>query len=812
MEIDHCAPHQIADLLSRWRLTDDEILDPKSWRATVLPSTRRFLERIRDELDARDTRLFDAGRATGKREYFDRLTVRRLPIRIGDLEVKLDVLVCIGFADVPPGPLEQSLIWGLVWWGKAADSEPVAERLRSLPAPRFEVKTIPGGAGSPHTSTTLLLHRALPADALRRRDEDGLVQEITEELKRLMASAQERSAQPALDRPLSAEALADWLQRARGLAFTPYQVAAFVTALQAKGFVILSGLSGTGKTQLAIRIAELVQGSPPSVIPVRPDWRDSRGLLGYYNPISERFASTQFLRELLQEGRIPPPRPSQLDPNRVRAEMSNVRNDWIGSLQAVVERMEQAEPRELTSSDLETIWKEHANGVASLGQASSHPLIGDDDQLREATARLTAQGTPGQRLIDVLLYLRELGNPWHWARALRALAVFDLDRTSAVVDREALRTVLAGLGYERSFDLARLVRRHDAAGIDAGFEFLRHRIDALFPEFDRFQKAVVPWVIFRQLSGAQTAAGNSQAAVPQHRFVILDEMNLARVEYYFAEFLSVLESDRDEVGVTTQALPLHSESGAVSDGSPEDPSANDVPAELRLPPLLYVVGTVNTDETTHAFSPKVLDRAFTIEFNDVDLARTGGAVPDGGRPTLGQELAQLLAASSVDAGREAMERGMADPRFLAWLSALYERLRPYDLHFGFRTRDEIARFVGYAAVSPLQDGFGDGDASTFAGAFDAAVLAKVLPKLHGPRAKLGVPLTRVLSWAISPVSPEEAAQRIETAIGAAGGTTSEALLRSALPPESSAPMLPYTARKAAWMLCEVMTAGFTSFS
>ncbi len=43
------------------------------------------------------------------------------------------------------------------------------------------------------------------------------------------------------------------------------------------------------------------------------------------------------------------------------------------------------------------------------------------------------------------------------------------------------------------------------------------------------------------------------------------------------------------------------------------------PRELKLPPNLYIIGTVNMDETTHAFSPKVLDRAFTIELSDVDF-------------------------------------------------------------------------------------------------------------------------------------------------------------------------------------------------
>ncbi len=95
-------------------------------------------------------------------------------------------------------------------------------------------------------------------------------------------------------------------------------------------------------------------------------------------------------------------------------------------------------------------------------------------------------------------------------------------------------------------------------------------------------------------------------------FVILDEMNLAHVEYYFADLLSVLESGRDEDGWTSASRCAWA--------IPMTRPAICRHRELRLPPNLYIVGTVNVDETTHAFSPKVLDRAFTLELTDVDFS------------------------------------------------------------------------------------------------------------------------------------------------------------------------------------------------
>lgn len=85
--------------------------------------------------------------------------------------------------------------------------------------------------------------------------------------------------------------------------------------------------------------------------------------------------------------------------------------------------------------------------------------------------------------------------------------------------------------------------------------------------------------------------------------VCLDEMNLARVEYYFSDFLSLIESRRREGGKI------------ITDSFTQD---LDVTYK-SLPDNLYIVGTVNMDETTFQFSRKVLDRANTIELSDIDL-------------------------------------------------------------------------------------------------------------------------------------------------------------------------------------------------
>ncbi|MGG3308557.1 hypothetical protein ABER23_14140 [Paenibacillus lautus] len=99
----------------------------------------------------------------------------------------------------------------------------------------------------------------------------------------------------------------------------------------------------------------------------------------------------------------------------------------------------------------------------------------------------------------------------------------------------------------------------------------------------------------------------------QHKpyFVCLDEMNLARVEYYFSDVLSVIETQEWKQDRIVTSKPINRESLL-----PEDQT---VYGDLSISDNMYLIGTVNMDQTTHPFSKRVLDRANTIEFNYIDL-------------------------------------------------------------------------------------------------------------------------------------------------------------------------------------------------
>lgn len=233
-----------------------------------------------------------------------------------------------------------------------------------------------------------------------------------------------------------------------------------------------------------------------------------------------------------------------------------------------------------------------------------------------------------------------------------------------------------------------------------------------------------------------------EAAKPVNKgepfFVILDEMNLAKVEYYFSDFLSLLES-RTQGKATGEPLRLHDMGGAVmtDDGL-------DIPSQMDIPANVYFTGTVNVDESTYMFSPKVLDRANVIEFNEVVLPgyeeedkeshRFAFKQPDLRKRLPGESGRPFCSLEDFKQYQGLLDT-TADP-----IAGLYQRLRPYHLHFGYRVINEIARFV-VLADQALVNGLDDLDDT-----MDIAFLQKILPKLHGTQARLQAPLRDILTY------------------------------------------------------------------
>jgi 5-methylcytosine-specific restriction protein B len=214
-------------------------------------------------------------------------------------------------------------------------------------------------------------------------------------------------------------------------------------------------------------------------------------------------------------------------------------------------------------------------------------------------------------------------------------------------------------------------------------------------------------------------------------FLILDEMNLSHVERYFADFLSCMESG--------ETMPLHPHS---------DTWSGDVPDSIGLPPNLFVIGTVNVDETTYMFSPKVLDRANVIEFRITtdemrDFLKNPAKADLSSLHTKGAGMAADLVDRAVSPAKAYKDAGDMNARILAF----FTELKKAGAEFGYRTAAEINRFAGITAgIEPGWDQF------TIT---DAAVMQKLLPRLHGSRRKLEPVLSILAGLCLD--KPDEAA-------------------------------------------------------
>jgi hypothetical protein len=193
-------------------------------------------------------------------------------------------------------------------------------------------------------------------------------------------------------------------------------------------------------------------------------------------------------------------------------------------------------------------------------------------------------------------------------------------------------------------------------------------------------------------------------------FLILDEMNLSHVERYFADFLSIMES-KDK-------FKLHNFSV----------SKSNVPNHIEWPKNLFVVGTVNIDETTYMFSPKVLDRANVIEFrvNENEIKQFLEKPKDIKMENL-ISLGANMAANFLEISLKETN-GHKSETLNKTLVNFFKELKKTGAEFGYRTAMEIHRL--YHQLSIINNTLTEDKK------IDIVIIQKLLPKLHGSRRKL----------------------------------------------------------------------------
>lgn len=199
-------------------------------------------------------------------------------------------------------------------------------------------------------------------------------------------------------------------------------------------------------------------------------------------------------------------------------------------------------------------------------------------------------------------------------------------------------------------------------------------------------------------------------------FLILDEMNMSYVERYFADFLSAMES-KEKISLWNS----DTDSDKVIDG---------VPQRIDLPKNLFIIGTINVDETTYMFSPKVLDRANVIEFK-ISSTEMGAFLQEI-REIDRDSIISKAAGMGADFVAKACKKDLAhDDEAVKMLQKFFDELKNVNAEFGYRSATEIFRFICQAKAND-----DTGEKMTDEEILDAAIVQKLLPKLHGSRKKL----------------------------------------------------------------------------
>ncbi|USS39968.1 McrB family protein [Thermococcus aggregans] len=557
--------------------------------------------------------------------------------------------------------------------------------------------------------------------------------------------------------------------KSEGYLYPEHLIAQFYTALKTKGFVILSGLTGTGKTKIVQKFVEILE-MPQLMSASGKNTKAEREIKALQDIIKRHKFAVYGWKPAGKAKDIKPPFIFWLydsDPN---------------------DKFYQKVPYGIIVSD---VWTDKENLPKEWKSATKWVETVYSDETVEK-------------------YINEheiFFKVWKVIECGSEISKFrDIAKNRELSPRDASRMQNGYALVKAPEDCTPEISNHIFLSVRPDWRDSKPLLGYYNPLTGEYHKTSLLEFILRAKEDYEQ---NRENAMPY--FIILDEMNLAHVEYYFADFLSVLESGRDESGFTKESIKLH-DNDAVE-------TFQGIPKELKLPPNLYIIGTVNIDETTYSFSPKVLDRAFTIEFHDVDLENyppEETKLSEGEREELRRKVLDDLRRNgkflavykrekdSQEKGdiEKALERlkNAENGKYWEILNQLNKALEPYDLHFGYRVVDEIALFFKNAKES-WDKGIVEFESDDEI--FDLALLMKVLPKFHGNRKKLEEPLKVVLELCLS----ENAGINVQEL-----GRKEVIEILKNWETEKDKFLFKHTAKKVLRMLRQLYEIGFASFS
>ena len=518
----------------------------------------------------------------------------------------------------------------------------------------------------------------------------------------------------------------DYLKK-KGYLFDKSTILNFLLSLKVKPFVIFTGNSGTGKTKLAQLYADY---------------------LNLKNPVSIKTNVTSGLSK--NDGSIPWQEFKDILPHahfevpvRVDGKFNSVLK---GSLNSKIRKLDDEVKNYFKELDDENqkeinlkIDKGSIFDIINLNKSFSGNILLNVNE----KSYKTGQWTIDANNINFLPFTSNI---------LKGILIDKFSRDFEI-----------DLKYKLSLDLNNDLETHLKELYDKGIDSIE-----LTPDLSNFKLestetisknySLIPvganWTDNRNILGFENIITNTYQSTPaldlilkakydlnNPYFLILDEMNLSHVERYFSDFLSAIESK--------EAIELYS-LNKLDDGREKtfkvevDGKEYEVRQKLEIPPNLFIIGTVNVDETTYMFSPKVLDRANGLEFetypvmdylefksdNDfkydykspLEYSLLNTVLIDGEGYDLKNinyvEFNSILSKGKYKKIWNELSKELAKFQLV---------LKESGFDFGFRVVNEIIRFV----IASLEYIDNDNDDEKWSYAFDTQIKQKILPKLHG---------------------------------------------------------------------------------
>lgn len=467
----------------------------------------------------------------------------------------------------------------------------------------------------------------------------------------------------------------------------------FYLSMITKPFVILTGISGSGKSKIAEIFAEIVSEGEKDcyeLVPVKPNWRDNKGMFGYHNVIDDSYYITPLIKLFIRALKNPDKAYFLILDEMNIAQVEHYFADYL----SLIESRRVEENQKVRNFDSFHFPEDIKLSEALILSAFDLGNLNEYREVKEYRENRFTVKWKEQRFS---------GKDESWLPQVRT--EFNQKDTQGNPSRLAGRVFEGGDGEYRLKSKSEM-NSEDKKIVD--------RLETLFSEFSG-QKYIIKQdnmtlhncgVCIGSESGKKCDCISCQYSNEEKYMCpnILDGLNINYL----------------------------------------------VPPEMPVPLNVFTIGTVNVDETTYMFSPKVLDRSNVIEFNEIDFNNVYN---------LNDSMKRLIGYSRIFSDKnyyfgttvditENMKITMPSvshvnqfislyPEEYSRLLMIFTKMKKYNMQFGYRVMNEISCYVMNAVrFSENKD--------CVKHALDLQIIQKVLPKLHGSYEKLWTPLTKIL--------------------------------------------------------------------